>query len=159
MSHRCLAAVFALIAVLALSAIPVTAQTAPQTSWGQPDLQGVWDFRTITPMQRPEDLGDQEFLTEEEAANLDQEAVDRDARLWEQDARRTEAGGRLAPTTISGWTGARKPSGPASVPMVLNPEPIFEYACHEGNYSMAVMLGGTRAAEAQAAADAATESR
>ncbi len=39
----------------------------------------------------------------------------------------------------------------ASVPMVLNPEPIFEYACHEGNYSMAVMLGGTRAEEQAAA--------
>ena len=33
------------------------------------------------------------FLTQEEAANLDQEAVDRDERLWEQAPRRTEAGG------------------------------------------------------------------
>ena len=30
----------------------------PRTAWGQPDLQGVWDFRTITPMQRPERYGD-----------------------------------------------------------------------------------------------------
>ena len=37
-------------------------------SWGAPDLQGVWDFRTITPLERPEDLTGQEFLTEEEAA-------------------------------------------------------------------------------------------
>ena len=92
MSHRCLAAVFTVIAVVALSAIPAAAQTAPRTPWGQPDLQGVWDFRTITPMQRPEDLGDKEFLTEEEAANLEQEAVDRDIRLWDRGARRTEAG-------------------------------------------------------------------
>ena len=28
------------------------------------------------------------------------------------------------------------------VPMQLNPNPIFEYACHEGNYSMAVLLAG-----------------
>ena len=46
-------------------------------------------------MQRPEDLADQAFLTEEEAANLDQEAVARDVRLWEQAARRTEAGGNV----------------------------------------------------------------
>ncbi len=69
------------------------AQTdAPRTAWGQPDLQGVWDFRSITPMQRPEDLADQEFLTEEEAANLEQEAVDRDTRLWNRESQRTEAG-------------------------------------------------------------------
>ena len=92
MSHRSLAAVFALIAVVALSASPVAAQTAPRTPWGQPDLQGIWDFRTITPMERPEDLADKEFLTVEEAANLEQEAVDRDIRLWDRAARRTEAG-------------------------------------------------------------------
>lgn len=28
------------------------------------------------------------------------------------------------------------------VPMQINPNPIFEYACHEGNYSMAVLLAG-----------------
>ena len=95
MSHRCLAAVFTLIAVVALSAIPVAAQTAPRTPWGQPDLQGIWDFRTITPLQRPEELGDQEFLTEEEAASLEQEAVDRAIRLWEASARRTEAGNNV----------------------------------------------------------------
>jgi len=40
----------------------------PQTPWGDPDLQGVWDFRTITPLERPDDLAGREFLTEEEAA-------------------------------------------------------------------------------------------
>ena len=53
------------VALLALTAGPVGAQgEAPRTAWGAPDLQGVWDFRTITPLQRPEALGDQEFLTE-----------------------------------------------------------------------------------------------
>jgi hypothetical protein len=28
------------------------------------------------------------------------------------------------------------------LPMQLNPNPVFEYACHEGNYSMAVILAG-----------------
>ena len=74
---------------------PSLAQEAPRTAWGAPDLQGVWDFRTITPLQRPEELGDKAFLTEEEAANLEQEAVDRDIRLWEAEAQRTEAGGNI----------------------------------------------------------------
>ena len=32
-----------------------------------------------------------------------------------------------------------------SVPMKKNPEPIYEYACHEGNYSMLTILEGARA--------------
>jgi hypothetical protein len=34
----------------------------------QPDLQGVWDFRTITPLERSEQLGTKAFFTAEEAA-------------------------------------------------------------------------------------------
>ena len=98
MSHRVLVSVSAVavvVAVVSLSAIPVAAQTTPRTAWGQPDLQGIWDFRTITPLQRPEELGDKEFLTEEEAANLEQEAVDRDIRLLNRAAERTTAGGNV----------------------------------------------------------------
>ncbi len=68
---------------------------APRTPWGAPDLQGVWDFRTITPLQRPEDLGDREFLTEEEAANLEQDTIQRNEELDNRAARRTEAGGSV----------------------------------------------------------------
>ena len=88
-----------LIALAAALALPGVAmaqdQEAPRTAWGAPDLQGVWDFRTITPLQRPEDLGDKAFLTEEEAAERENAAVERDIELWEADARRTEAGGSV----------------------------------------------------------------
>ena len=87
-----------LLFVLTLSLLAVTsvsAQEAPQTSWGTPDLQGVWDFRSITPLQRPEDRGEQEFLSEEEAANLEQAAVDRIEELANKEAERTEAGGSI----------------------------------------------------------------
>ncbi|SVA06913.1 uncharacterized protein METZ01_LOCUS59767, partial [marine metagenome] len=33
------------------------------------------------------------------------------------------------------------------VPLRLNPEPMFEYACHEGNYGMDGTLTGARAIE------------
>jgi len=36
----------------------------------------------------------------------------------------------------------------AQFPMTRNREPIFEYACHEGNYSLLNILAGARAAEA-----------
>ncbi len=71
------------------------AQDVPQTAWGAPDLQGVWDFRTITPLERPEDLGDQAFLTAEEAAQREESAADRAATLWNREARPTEAGGSV----------------------------------------------------------------
>jgi hypothetical protein len=35
---------------------------------GHPDLQGIWDFRTLTPLERPRDLGDKQKFTEEEEA-------------------------------------------------------------------------------------------
>ena len=85
---------FVLAGALALPGLAM-AQDAPTTAWGAPDLQGVWDFRTITPLQRPEDLGDKAFLTEEEAAERENAAIERDIELWEADARRTEAGGSV----------------------------------------------------------------
>ena len=27
-----------------------------RTPWGDPDLQGIWDYRTSTPLERPDDL-------------------------------------------------------------------------------------------------------
>ncbi len=99
MSHRCrrfvgVAALVFVVGSLA-PAIALAQDEAPRTAWGRPDLQGVWDFRSITPLQRPEDLADREFLSEEEAAELEQNAVNRDIRLWEQGPRRTEAGGNV----------------------------------------------------------------
>ena len=47
---------------------------APRTPWGAPDLQGVWDRQTLTPFQRPEDLGDKAVFTEEEAALFESQA-------------------------------------------------------------------------------------
>ncbi len=36
-----------------------------------------------------------------------------------------------------------------AVPMRRNDEPMFEYACHEGNYGLLNILRGARAQEAQ----------
>ena len=76
MTHRIAAA-----AVLAaLASVPAAAQSdgaggAPRTAWGDPDLAGVWDFRTLTPLERPEALDGKAFLTSEEAAAFEQQAL------------------------------------------------------------------------------------
>ena len=97
MSHReVVRDVSVLVALVLLVAAPAVAQTAvPRTAWGQPDLQGVWDFRTLTPLERPEEQGDKEFLTAEEAAALEQAAVDRDILLLNRPPERTAAGGNV----------------------------------------------------------------
>jgi len=93
MSYRGLAVVWLAVTVIVFSPILAFAQSAevPRTSWGAPDLQGVWDFRSITPMERPADLADKEFLTEEEAANLEQETIEKNNRLSNRPAQRTTA--------------------------------------------------------------------
>ena len=47
------------------------ASPVAHTPWGVPDLQGIWDFRTITPLQRPDDLVDKTVFTPEEAAEYE----------------------------------------------------------------------------------------
>ncbi|MXY16660.1 MAG: hypothetical protein F4Y57_06585 [Acidobacteria bacterium] len=44
------------------------------------------------------------------------------------------------------WTGPWT----ALMPMAAIEGPIFEYACHEGNYALGNMLAGKRAEEAEA---------
>ena len=40
----------------------------PRTADGHPDLQGYWTNATVTPLERPKDLGNKAFFTPEEAA-------------------------------------------------------------------------------------------
>ena len=45
---------------------------APRTPDGHPDLQGVWENNTITPVERPDVFGDKELLTDEDVAFIQQ---------------------------------------------------------------------------------------
>jgi hypothetical protein len=48
-----------------------------RTPWGDPDLQGTWDYRTITPLERPQNMGDRQFLTDAEVNQLETRAAKR----------------------------------------------------------------------------------
>ena len=51
----------------AATSVAQTADT-PRTAWDVPDFSGYWEYRTATPLQRPEALPDRATLTPEEAA-------------------------------------------------------------------------------------------
>ena len=53
------------------------AQSELRTPDGYPDLQGLWNYSTATPMQRPDDLAGRETLTAEEAAEWEQALAER----------------------------------------------------------------------------------
>src|SRR5258708_2181480 len=59
-------------AVMAASITGTSAQApALKTSWGEPDLQGIWTDEFDTPLQRPAKYANQEFFTEAQRAELD----------------------------------------------------------------------------------------
>ena len=64
---------FAAVAALALPLFAVAQEL--RTPHGHPDISGVWDFRTVTPLERPEEFADQEFLSAEEVAQYAAERV------------------------------------------------------------------------------------
>ena len=80
MSREVLTGVLAMLAIVVLAPMEAAAQTeasmpAPRTSWGAPDLQGVWDFRSLTPMERPEEFADNDTFTAEQAAEFAEETI------------------------------------------------------------------------------------
>jgi len=82
-----LGTVTAVFVAVSVASVPAAAQvatgdwTVPRTPWGEPDLQGIWSNATTTPLQRPPELAEKEFFTNEEVS-------DRDARVG--DARNTD---------------------------------------------------------------------
>ena len=75
--------VLAIPLVASAQSLPVASAVA-QTPFGDPDLQGIWDYRTMTPLERPRDLAGKNVFTPEEAAAYEraelEERDDYDAR-------------------------------------------------------------------------------
>jgi len=78
-------------AVLLGSAVVMAQGSAkvPRTVDGQPDLQGVWNFSTITPLERTAEFSGREYLTDAEAKAFEQRVAvqsNRDNRSDNRDA-------------------------------------------------------------------------
>ena len=104
MRTPCLAGLSTVLAITLLSLQPAAGQapaegsSLPRTPDGRPDLQGVWDFRTITPMERPEALAGKAVLTDEEAASFEQA----ENRRLNRDLIDPEKGGAFYPPESEG---------------------------------------------------------
>ncbi len=59
-------------AVLVVISALTSWSEVPRLASGKPDLQGNWDFRTLTPFERPGRFGDREFLTDEEISGWEE---------------------------------------------------------------------------------------
>ena len=89
MRGRQLAALFALVAFV-FTPIAALGQSRPnqprptryeppRTPWGHPDLQGIWNNVTATPLQRPAEFKDKAYLSPQEAAEFAARAAQREA--------------------------------------------------------------------------------
>ena len=57
----------------AKTAAPRSTRVVRHTPWGDPDLQGVWNDATSTPLQRPSGVAGKDTLSDEEAAGFQEE--------------------------------------------------------------------------------------
>ena len=89
MSRRVVAMLLAGLVPMLLAPLLVAGQAGdtwmpPRTAWGHPDLQGVWNFSSDTPLNRPAEFEGRAFLTDEEVAQRREATarrrVDRDNR-------------------------------------------------------------------------------
>ena len=62
------------IAATALAGEPVSSSKVPMTAEGKPDLQGIWTGGTLTPFERPPQLGDNAFHAPTELEQRGREA-------------------------------------------------------------------------------------
>src|SRR5262245_24836706 len=95
-------------------------RTPPRTPWGDPDLQGIWNYATMTPLERPRDFADKDTLTDDEASAYERRTNERQANTnntagpdwWDPGTRRLT--GRRTALIVDPTDGRLPPLTPAA---------------------------------------------
>jgi hypothetical protein len=153
------------------------AWAAPRTSWGDPDLAGIYsnDDETGTPLERPDELEGLtlDTITPEKIAEIVAERDRRfkaqvDSEAWRNSIsppphlifdtfdRQNKKPWLITSDTLvvetttfdDSTTWERSWTYSMPLTQVDHTQKIYEYACHEGNLAMRNILSGARAAEA-----------
>ena len=95
-----------------------TAGGIPRTAWGDPDLQGVWDYWTFTPLERPAEYVDKPMFSDAEHAALLERLGGQAAAL---DAR-APAQGDPGAYSQEVWTERARPTALKQTSLLIEPE-------------------------------------
>ena len=68
------------VATKAKTAATAKIGTPSRTLDGRPDLQGIWSYATLTPLERPRELAGKEFFTEKEVEDYEKNLLDKNNR-------------------------------------------------------------------------------
>jgi hypothetical protein len=85
--------------LLAFLVPPALSAQAARTPDGRPDLQGTWNFSSLTPLERPAQFAGKAVLTEEEAALFERQTLERN----NADRRRETADADVAQAYNDAW--------------------------------------------------------
>src|SRR5262245_23346615 len=77
MSQRLTILLNCIVLLAAATVAGQTPATAFRTTWGEPDLQGIWNNSFVTPLERPQEFGTRQFLTEDEIAAAERQLAER----------------------------------------------------------------------------------
>src|ERR1700722_14671967 len=75
MRHQCLPLVGCVVLGVAALVAPLVGQSGATAR--QPDLEGVWNFATLTPLERPIQYSGKAVLTDDEVKDFERETLDR----------------------------------------------------------------------------------